>query len=169
MLTLTKALTIAGLIAITTSCASIVSKTKYPVTVDSEPRDAKVTIFDRRGREVFTGTTPALATLKSGAGFFTSAIYEIRISKDGYTSKSVSLRATLNGWYFGNILFGGLIGLLIVDPATGAMFKLKETAVIEKLESSAKTAAATAPSHQLRIYNINEIPESWKKNLVAIK
>jgi hypothetical protein len=30
----------------------------------------------------------------------------------------------------GNIVFGGLIGLLIVDPATGAMWKLEETQVI---------------------------------------
>lgn len=167
MLTLTKALAITGLITITCSCASIVSKTSYPVTVDSEPRDADVTITDRRGREIFTGKTPALVTLKSGGGFFTAAIYDIKISKDGYTSKSVALRATLNGWYFGNILFGGVIGLLIVDPATGAMYKLKQTAVIEKLES--KNSSASAPTHQLRIYNINEIPESWKKNLVAIK
>ena len=27
----------------------------------------------------------------------------------------------MNGWYIGNILFGGLIGFLIVDPLTGAM------------------------------------------------
>ncbi|HEX6427431.1 MAG TPA: hypothetical protein VF008_07075 [Niastella sp.] len=167
MLSLTKALAIAGLIIISSSCASIVSKTKYPVTIDSEPRDADVTIYNRRGLEVFTGKTPALVKLKSGAGFFTNAIYEVKISKAGFTTKSVALRATLNGWYFGNLLFGGLVGLLIVDPATGAMYKLKQTAIIEKLESSSKTAAA--PTHQLRIYDINEIPESWKSKLVAIK
>ena len=27
-----------------------------------------------------------------------------------------------NGWYIGNILFGGLIGMIIVDPATGDMW-----------------------------------------------
>ena len=167
MLSLTKTLVIAGLITIGCSCASIVSKTSYPVTVDSEPRDADVTITNRRGQEIFTGKTPALVKLKSGAGFFTNAIYEVRISKEGYTSKSVALRATLNGWYFGNLLFGGLIGLLIVDPATGAMYKLKETAVIEKLEINSKTTAVQ--NHQLRIYDINDIPASWKDKLVAIK
>jgi hypothetical protein len=30
----------------------------------------------------------------------------------------------MDGWYIGNILFGGVIGFLIVDPATGAMWKL---------------------------------------------
>ncbi len=92
----------------------------------------------------------------------------MKISKDGFTSKSVALRATLNGWYFGNLLFGGLLGLLIIDPATGAMYKLKQqTAVIEKLEEDKKTAAAE--THQLRIYDINDIPEFKENELVAIK
>jgi hypothetical protein len=32
----------------------------------------------------------------------------------------------MDGWYIGNILFGGLIGILIVDPLTGAMWKLDD-------------------------------------------
>ena len=32
----------------------------------------------------------------------------------------------MDGWYIGNILFGGLIGMLIVDPATGAMYNLPD-------------------------------------------
>jgi hypothetical protein len=66
------------------------------------------------------------------------------------------------------LFFGGLLGLLIVDPASGAMYKLKQLDVNETLETDAKTAAATQ-THQLRIYDINEIPESWKSKLVAIK
>lgn len=33
----------------------------------------------------------------------------------------------MDGWYIGNLLFGGLIGMLIVDPATGAMYKLDDS------------------------------------------
>lgn len=168
MLSLTKTLAVVGLISISASCASIVSKTSYPVTVDSSPRGADVTITNRRGNQVFSGKTPALVKLKSGAGFFTNATYAIKISKEGFTSKTVELRATLNGWYFGNLVFGGLIGLLIVDPATGAMYKLKQTDVNETLQNDAKTASATEMP-KLRIYDINEIPESWKNKLVAIK
>ena len=36
------------------------------------------------------------------------------------------LESEVDSWYFGNILFGGLIGMLIIDPATGAMWKLPE-------------------------------------------
>jgi len=34
----------------------------------------------------------------------------------------------MSGWYWGNILIGGLIGMLVVDPLTGAMYKLPDGA-----------------------------------------
>ena len=67
----------------------------------------------------------------------------------------------VEGWYWGNILFGGLIGMIIVDPATGAMYKLDTEAVdvsLVKLEKNAENQV-----------NINSIPEDWKKHLVLIK
>lgn len=168
MLSLTKTMAIVSLIAISSSCATIVSKSKYPVRIDSTPKGADVTITNHRGEQVFTGQTPTTVTLKSGAGFFKNASYDIKISKNGFTSKTVQLKATLNGWYFGNLVFGGWIGFLIVDPATGAMYKLKQLDVTETL-TEAKSTAAVDQTHQLRIYDINEIPESWKSRLVAIK
>ncbi len=58
-------------------------------------------------------------------------------------------------------MFGGLIGMIIVDPATGAMYKLDTEAVdvsLVKLEKNAENQV-----------NINSIPEDWKKHLVLIK
>lgn len=168
MFSLTKCLVIAGLIAISTSCASIVSKTKYPVSIDSTPRDASVTIKNRRGEEVFTGKTPALVKLKSGAGFFSNAKYSVTISKPGFADKTVELTATINGWYFGNLVFGGLLGLLIIDPATGAMYKLKQTDINETLQSQNSTTSVSN-EHKLRIMDINEVPESMKSKLEEVK
>lgn len=165
-----KTLTIAGLIMISTSCATIVSKSNYMVTVDSTPRDAEVTVTNRNDVQIYAGKTPALVRLKSGAGFFRAAMYEIKISKEGYATKTIMIRATLNGWYLGNLLFGGVIGFLIVDPATGAMYRLNELDINETLRNEPKTAAATqTQTPQLRVYDINEIPENWKGKLVAIK
>ena len=45
-------------------------------------------------------------------------------SKEGYEEQSQTLQSSMDGWYWGNFLFGGLIGMLAVDPATGAMYKL---------------------------------------------
>ena len=45
--------------------------------------------------------------------------------------------AYLNGWYIGNVVFGGLIGLLIVDPETGAMWRLDENPIgVEYLDTN---------------------------------
>ena len=169
MLFPTKMLVVAGLIMISCSCASIVSKSVYPVTIDSEPRGAYVVITNRRGSEVFKGGTPTTVKLKPGGGFFQRAIYDVAISKDGYVTKRVAITASFNGWYIGNLVFGGVIGFLIVDPATGAMYKLKDVDVNETLVPDHKTAAATPPIPQLKIYDINEIPVAWKNKLVAIK
>lgn len=164
MLSLTKAMAISGLIVFSSSCATIVSKTKYPVTINTTPVGADVHITNRKGTEVFVGKTPAIVNLKSGGGFFQNARYQVQLTKDSFTSKTVELRATINGWYFGNLLLGGLLGLLIIDPATGAMYKLKETDVNETL-----VATNTTAQHELRIYDLNQIPEGWKNRLVALK
>ncbi|OQP55824.1 hypothetical protein A4H97_19685 [Niastella yeongjuensis] len=172
MLFPTKTLVVAGLIAFTCSCASIFSRSTYPVTIDTEPRGAHITIYNRRGMEVFNGGTPALVKLKPGGGFFQKAIYDIEISKEGYVTKRIPISAKLNAWYFANILVGwfGVLGFLVIDPATGAMYRINDTAVMETLVAENKTAAAAAPqTPQLKIYDINEIPVAWKSKLVAIK
>ncbi|AEV96698.1 hypothetical protein A4D02_35045 [Niastella koreensis] len=166
---LTKTLVTAALFLVLSSCATIVSKTKYPVTIDSYPRDANITITNRRGEQIFTGETPALVRLKSGSGYFRREIYEITISKKGYVSRTVEIRATLNGWYFGNIFYFQTIGFLVVDPATGAMYRINQLDVYEKLEVDSKTKNVTQREPQLHIYDINEIPEAWKSKLVAIQ
>lgn len=146
------------------SCATIVSKRVYPLHINSEPRKATVTITDRKGKEVYNGLTPAVATLKSGAGFFQKAIYTITINKEGFKERTVEVSATLNGWYFGNIVFGGLVGFLIVDPATGAMYRLNEKLVDETLEAKEQPSQ----TRMLQIKDINTIPEGWKKGLVKL-
>ena len=108
-------------------CASIVSKSQWPVTINSNPSGANVAIKNKRAVEVQKGTTPMTVTLSSSAGFFNPAAYQFAFEKEGYYPASASLSASMNGWYIGNILFGGLIGILIVDPATGAMWKLDDT------------------------------------------
>lgn len=105
-------------------CASIVDGGAKPVSIKSQPSDAKVTVYDKKGAELVVGRTPALFPLKRSGGYFMTTKYRIVIEKQGYKTAEVVVKSTINGWYFGNILFGGLIGLIIVDPATGAMWTL---------------------------------------------
>jgi hypothetical protein len=97
-----------------------VSKSSYPLSINSTPSGAKLSITDKAGKEIYLGNTPATVKLKAGAGFFSRAEYQVRFSNPGYNDKTVPVIFDLDGWYFGNILLGGLIGMLIVDPATGA-------------------------------------------------
>ena len=59
--------------------------------------------------------------------------YIITFTKNGYSQKTINISAELDGWYIGNILLGGLIGMLIIDPASGAMYKIaKEDRIINE-------------------------------------
>jgi len=145
------------------SCASIVSKSIYPVSISSNPIGARISITDKFGKEIYLGNTPATVRLKAGAGYFSRAEYQVKFSSPGYDDKIVPITFKLDGWYFGNIIFGGLIGILIVDPATGAMWKLETEFLNETLS---KSTASIAP--EMKIMNINEIPENWKNHLVRV-
>lgn len=115
---------IAGLLSLQ-GCASIVSETRYPVTITSSPPRAEFRVVDRRTEQtIHTGMTPSTVTLKAGAGFFRSADYQVELRKDGYDQNAVMIPARTDGWYFANIILGGLLGMLIVDPATGSMWYL---------------------------------------------
>ncbi|WP_153799535.1 PEGA domain-containing protein [Foetidibacter luteolus] len=148
------------------SCASIVSKSNWPVSIDSKPSGASVTIFNKKGAEVYTGKTPASLKLKSGSGFFSKESYSIVLSKDGFETKKINLECRVNGWYWGNILIGGIIGMLIVDPATGAMYKLDKEFVDVNLTAVSPTAS-TSP--EIKILDKNNIPDNWKQHLIEVK
>lgn len=113
-------------VAMLSGCSSIVSKSEYAVAINSNPDGADFTVTNRAGRTVHSGTTPSTITLKSSSGYFKGESYTIALNKDGYSPKTHTLTSSVDGWYWGNILLGGLIGMLIVDPATGAMYSLPE-------------------------------------------
>ncbi len=131
-------------------CASIVSKSEWPVTVQSNPSGAKCVVAKENGIEMHKGETPLTLTLSAKSGFFSSQDYTITCEKEGYETTKVQMPSSLNGWYWGNIVFGGLVGILIVDPATGAMWKLEETKVVNlaKVQAAEKAQAAAAPVPQ---------------------
>jgi hypothetical protein len=52
------------------ACASIVSKSRWPFSVMTEPPGAHVAITNKIGVEVYNGKTPMAIKLKSGASFF---------------------------------------------------------------------------------------------------
>lgn len=116
-------------------CASIVSSSNYDVTISSDPSGANFTVTNRSGKSIFTGATPASVTLGASSGYFKNETYTIKLDMPGYQQKVYTLSSTLDGWYWGNLFVGGLIGMLAVDPATGAMYKLPANVMVKLDES----------------------------------
>jgi hypothetical protein len=111
---------------IAAGCASIVDGGPQTLAIKSNPSEAKLVVYDmRKGEAILNATTPYTATLNRGSGYFKPAKYKVVVDKQGYESKEYMIEGNVNGWYLGNLLFGGLIGFLVVDPLTGAMYKLE--------------------------------------------
>ena len=144
-------------------CASIVGESRYPVAVSSAPPGASFEITDKNGTVVHSGNTPSTVTLKSGKGYFSGQTYKLHFKKEGYPDKTVELDSSLSGWYWGNILFGGLIGMLIVDPLTGAMYKLPEFASADMGKPLAEATAGT-----LKVGVIDDLTPAQRDRLIPV-
>ncbi|MDR0228599.1 MAG: PEGA domain-containing protein [Flavobacteriaceae bacterium] len=110
-----KTITLIGcttLLLLTTSCATIVSGSKQNLAVYSTPPHASVYINDTE-----VGKTPYHTKLKRKES------HNVKVEKADYIPYNIELKKDFNAWYLGNIGLGGLIGF-IIDPITGAMFKL---------------------------------------------
>ena len=157
-----KALVAGIALATLSGCSSIVSDSNYAVAINSVPSGAQFLVTNKAGESVQSGETPSTITLSAGSGYFQGEKYTVTLKKDGFTDKIYTLDSTIDGWYFGNILIGGLVGLLIVDPATGAMFKLPERVDISLDKVDAQQA------NTLTITTIDTLSASEKAQLVRI-
>ncbi len=133
---------ISPILLVVTGCASIMSGGDQDMVISSSPDGAEVRIFDSARMEIWSSKTPASVTLDRGDGYFSGARYTIEVTKPGYEKKVISVKSKLNGgWYLaGNLLLGGWVGWLIVDPLTGAMWKLSPKDVSVNLTEEEKAA-----------------------------
>ena len=91
-------------------CASIVKGRNQEVTFKSEPDGATVTTG--AGRTL--GKTPMTILLEKQ-----NAAQSITFEKEGYKSQTIPMTTTMSGWFWGNIVLGGLVGST-TDGVTGA-------------------------------------------------
>lgn len=115
-----------------TGCASIIRDNTQIVPIQANVENAKIEVTNSSGAVVYSGQTPTTVYLKSSkSGYFNPEKYIIKASKDGYATGFTTIDYHVSNWYwFGNILFGGLIGWFIVDPITGDMYYLDEVATV---------------------------------------
>lgn len=89
------------------SCASIVTGSTDTIRIDSVPQGASFTT--NAGHQ---GKTPAEITVPD------TLVLMVTCTQPGYQPTTATLPPHMSGWFLGNILLGGLIGI-ILDLASG--------------------------------------------------
>lgn len=130
------------------SCATIINGSKQNVIFVSEPRSARIKVDGE-----YIGITPFKANLPR------SANHKVSIELEGYQPYEITLKHQLNGWIFGNLIIGGLAGI-IVDAATGSMYTLKPNDIYTELTPKAVTQAM---SNQIQISVTLQPQPDWIK------
>lgn len=119
-------------------CATIVSGTSQTVSISTTPGGATCAV-ERMGAPIGTAvTTPGVVTVNKNGGPLT-----VRCSKPGYQTATAAAESSFNGWTFGNIILGGLIGV-VVDASTGANFDYPRTMAMELQRDLARPMSAPA-------------------------
>lgn len=119
-------------------CASIVNNGNREITIATQPPGATASIRKSGGNigdVVAVERTPCTVSLEPKKGYFKGQSYTLRLELKGYKTTEVELKSSLSGWYFGNLIFGGIIGMLAVDPATGAMWNIEPDKIDSRLSS----------------------------------
>jgi hypothetical protein len=131
------------------SCATIISGSKQTVKFTSNPSQANVSI-----NNVNVGKTPFETKLKRKI-----KEHKIVIQLEGYKPFETTLKRKFNAWYVGNLLIGGLIGI-ILDPITGAIYKLTPEQVNAEL---AKGISMENNGNDIYIGVALQIDPTWEK------
>lgn len=135
------------LLLFTQACGTIIHGTTQEVGISSHPGNATVTINGQNH-----GNTPMLIDLKRKDS------HMVKLELEGYQTYETNLIRKTSGWVWGNIVFGGLIGL-VIDASAGGMYKLSP----EQIEAELRSSQTGALSDGLYIAVVLEADPSWEQ------
>lgn len=117
---------IAAACATLQSCATLFSRSVYPVAVHSAPENVRFEVYDRYKHRIYAGTTPETIYLPASYLPFIRQRYTVLINDPDFESAQMPITFHIDGWYFANLLIPAFapIGMLIVDPLSGSMFTI---------------------------------------------
>lgn len=147
-----KSISFAALIVLSlcfSTCATIIRGSNQKVVILSQPKVANIEID---GQDA--GQTPFFSKLERRRK------HVVRISLEGYEPYEITLNRKLNGWIFGNLLLGGVIGIA-VDIATGSMYSLTPKDVYADLQ--AKQTAGNNTKDDIYMTLVLKPKPDWKK------
>ena len=134
-------------------CATIFSKSEYEVNFNTSPKEAEVVVKDMDGYIVGSCTTPCNLTLKAGEAYFERKVYRVIYRKEGYKEKRSTISASFDKWYYGNLFFTKILGGVILDPMTGAMYKIETRNINKTLTKDKAVTEKTIQNTRLSLKN----------------
>jgi hypothetical protein len=114
---LSRAALLAAVLLVSVRCATVAHGTTQAIRVESEPPGAVVSLNCVENSVPLLGRTPITIQVQRK-----SKSCAVGLAKEGYVPTTVPLQRTLSGVYIGNLLVGGVVGL-VADAADGAMYK----------------------------------------------
>ena|SRR5688572_23595574 len=135
------------LLPLAAACATIMHGTNQDVGLSSSPTNARVTVNNKP-----VGNTPVVAKLSRKDNHI------VRFELEGYQPFEATLTRRTSGWVWGNIVFGGLIGLA-VDAMSGGLYKLTP----EQIAGTMLSATAALTPDGLYIAVVLQAEPEWQK------
>jgi hypothetical protein len=106
-----------ALTASLSACATIVTGTTQPIAIDTVPEGASCHILQGGVPVADVPRTPDYVRVAK-----TSAAIQVSCSKPGYRNAELTELSGVNGWLFGNLAIGGVVGI-VVDFSSGAAYR----------------------------------------------
>ena len=125
---------VVAIASLTSGCATIVKGTSQGVAVKTDPPGAACELA-RKGKTVgIVNPTPGTTQVSKSA-----AALDVTCKKQGYLDATASLSSSVQGWTLGNILLGGVVGI-VVDAGSGAMHQYQPEVSMKLLPESFESA-----------------------------
>jgi uncharacterized protein YceK len=135
-------------ISVGSGCATIVNGTTQKISFSSYPSGATVSV-----NGTSKGITPIIAELERGTA------QNLKIELKGFIPYETTLTKTTSGWVWGNILFGGIVGV-VIDATNGAMYRLTPEQLNVELK---KSDSALLSSDDLYVSVTLDPDPAWEK------
>jgi len=126
-----------ALVVLSTGCSTVMCGKNQTVPITSRPPGADVIVFNKYDDVVFKGVTPCDVILARGDADTGAGFYKVTVAKDGYEKVEVDLLGKVNRAYLANVM-NGCIGMVTVDPYTGAKWTLSPMEVNPYLVQTGK-------------------------------
>ncbi len=140
------------------SCATIVEGSDQTMVVKTEPSQASCTLIQEGNKVAEIRSTPRTVTLEKS-----KEDLSVECTKEGYFKETASVTSTVEGMTFGNIIFGGIIGVGI-DAASGAMHHYPNEVTVLLTPTSFESAKARGEFFSIRReYLVSETKLSTSK------